>query len=72
MEGGSGVKVLMVCLGVFIGCSWAQDTGNADTAVYIVTLKEAPATHFNSEVKVKDQIFDAAGSSRMNRLNRTR
>ncbi|KAL3522935.1 hypothetical protein ACH5RR_015769 [Cinchona calisaya] len=73
MERACGVKVvLMVCLGVFLGCSWAQDSGNADTAVYIVTLKQAPKTHLNGELKVKDQIFDIAGSSRMNRLNRTR
>lgn len=63
--------VVMVCLGMFIGCSWCQDNGNADTAVYIVTLKQAPATQFNGELNVKDQLFGSAGPSRMNRLNRT-
>ena len=64
--------VVMVFLGMFIGCSWCQDNGNAEAAVYIVTLRQAPATRSNAEVKVKDQHFGSAGPSRMNRLNRTR
>ena len=27
--------VVMVCLGMFIGCSWCQNNGNAEAAVYV-------------------------------------
>ncbi|KAL7089598.1 hypothetical protein ACP275_13G194700 [Erythranthe tilingii] len=44
---------LMVCLGIFVGCNFAQENADNITAVYIVTLKQAPTSHYYGELRVK-------------------
>ena len=55
MEGrwGVGFWGVMLCLAVFVGCSCAQGDADNVTAVYIVTLKQAPASHLYDELRVK-------------------
>ncbi|XP_047954341.1 subtilisin-like protease SBT2.3 [Salvia hispanica] len=75
MEGrwGVGFWGVMVCLGVFVGCSFAQgDEGNV-TAVYIVTLKQAPASHYYDELRVvKGHHVRGNGSEGMSRFDKAR
>lgn len=69
MEGSLGIGFLgvMVCLGVFVSCSCAQSDGDNVTAVYIVTLKQAPTPHYYDELRAKRN-----GSDGMNRLDKPR
>ncbi|KAL7131228.1 hypothetical protein ABFS83_13G184400 [Erythranthe nasuta] len=55
MEGrlGIGLMAIMVCLGIFVDCSFAQENADNITAVYIVTLKQAPTSHYYGELRVK-------------------
>lgn len=81
-----GVKVmlvLMIFLGMFIGGGWSQENGNADassSAVYIVTLKQAPTSHsYDLMLKTKGgnhrskigHGFDS-GSGRKSKLDKPR
>lgn len=81
-----GVKVmlvLMMFLGMFIGGGWSQENGNADassSAVYIVTLKQAPTSHsYDLMLKTKGgnhrskigHGFDS-GSGRKSKLDKPR
>lgn len=58
-------------MGVFIGCCYAQDSSDTDSAVYIVTLKQAPTSHvYGSELRVKQgHHVKGNGTDRMSRLN---
>ncbi|KAM7530351.1 hypothetical protein LguiB_033761 [Lonicera macranthoides] len=38
-----------------MGLTCCQDNGNADSDVYIVTLKQAPSVHYNGELRVKSK-----------------
>nr|XP_016444836.1 PREDICTED: subtilisin-like protease SBT2.3 [Nicotiana tabacum] len=54
MEKDSSFKLLLVLFwGVFVGCGLCLENEDSDTAVYIVTLKQAPISHFYSELRVK-------------------
>lgn len=56
MEGMQGFQlVAFLCLGVLMGFTCCQDNGNADSDVYIVTLKQAPFVHYNGELRVKSK-----------------
>ncbi|KAL8512804.1 hypothetical protein ACS0TY_019077 [Phlomoides rotata] len=73
MEGRWGIVLVavMLCLGVFLDCSFAQENADNVTAVYIVTLKQAPTSHFYGELRVKqDHHVKRNGSERMNRLDK--
>lgn len=59
---------LVLCLGIFVGCSFAQDNADNITGVYIVTLKQAPTSHYYGELRVKGN----NGSGRMSTLNKPR
>lgn len=70
MEGSLGIGFLgvMVCLAVFVSCSCAQSDGDNATAVYIVTLKQAPTPHYYDEqLRAKGN-----GSGGMNRFYKPR
>ncbi|XP_073129278.1 subtilisin-like protease SBT2.2 [Henckelia pumila] len=55
MDGG-GFLLVMLCLGIFASCNYAQDNdGGAITAVYIVTLKHAPTSHDYGQLRVKQR-----------------
>lgn len=42
----ASMMLLVVILGMFVGGGWSQDNGNVEaSAVYIVTLKQAPTSH---------------------------
>lgn len=75
MEGRWGVGFLGVtlCLAVFMGCSYAQSDADNVTAVYIVTLKQAPASHVYDELRVKGgHHVKRNGSEGMSRLDKPR
>lgn len=75
MEGrwGVGFFGVMVFLGVVVGCSCAQRDVDNVTAVYIVTLKQAPSSHFYGEVKVKQGYnIKSNESERMSRFDKPR
>lgn len=75
MEGrwGIGLVAVMLCLVIFVGCSHAQDNANNITAVYIVTLKHAPTSHYYGELRVKQgHHIKRNGSERMSRLDKPR
>ncbi|KAL8033860.1 hypothetical protein ABFX02_13G184000 [Erythranthe guttata] len=60
---------LVVCLGIFVGCSFAQENADNITAVYIVTLKQAPTSHYYGELRVKhDHHIKHSGSASMTTL----
>ncbi|EYU19074.1 hypothetical protein ABFS82_13G185400 [Erythranthe guttata] len=62
---------LVVCLGIFVGCSFAQENADNITAVYIVTLKQAPTSHYYGELRVKhDHHIKHSGSASMTTLAR--
>lgn len=52
----------------FVGCGWSQENADSATAaVYIVTLKKAPISHFYGELRVKNQHHSTNG--RVTRLD---
>lgn len=55
MEKEFSFKLLLLVLfwGVFVGCGLCLENEDSDTAVYIVTLKQAPVSHFYGELRVK-------------------
>ncbi|KAH6758882.1 Subtilase family protein [Perilla frutescens var. frutescens] len=70
---GVGFLGVMLCLGVFLGCSYAQGNAENVTAVYIVTLKQAPTSHYYGELRVKQgHHVKRNESERMSRLDRPR
>uniref|UniRef100_A0A5B7BDU8 Putative subtilisin-like protease SBT3.5 n=1 Tax=Davidia involucrata TaxID=16924 RepID=A0A5B7BDU8_DAVIN len=70
MEGIYGLQLMAVlCLGLFMGYTWCQDNA---TAVYIVTLKQAPAAHYYDELRVKSHGFKHGASGTANRLDTPR
>ncbi|XP_057812179.1 subtilisin-like protease SBT2.3 [Salvia miltiorrhiza] len=76
MEGRRGVGFfgLVLCLAVFVGCSSAQSDSDNVTAVYIVTLKQAPTSHYyDDELRVKQGRHNKRnGSEGMSRLDKPR
>ncbi|XP_020994979.1 subtilisin-like protease SBT2.2 isoform X1 [Arachis duranensis] len=68
------VHVGMLCLyGMLILPSFCQvDSGDAASAVYIVTLRQAPASHYQDELARRSHSFRHGTSLRRNRLHRTR
>ncbi|PIN17745.1 Tripeptidyl-peptidase II [Handroanthus impetiginosus] len=50
---GMGLVAVMLCLGILLGCNYAQDNADTITGVYIVTLKQAPTSHYYGELRVK-------------------
>ncbi|XP_073061215.1 subtilisin-like protease SBT2.2 [Primulina eburnea] len=68
---GSGVMLVMFCLVIFVSCDYGQNSGDAIPAVYIVTLKHAPTSHYWSELRVNQgPHIKSNGSQRMNRLDK--
>lgn len=75
MEGrwGVGFWGVMLCLAVFLGWSCAQGDADNVTAVYIVTLKQAPASHSYDELRVmKRHHVRGNGSEGMSRFDKPR
>ncbi|GAV57260.1 Peptidase_S8 domain-containing protein/Inhibitor_I9 domain-containing protein [Cephalotus follicularis] len=67
-------SVLVLWLGfLFVGtlCE-SQDDSDSITAVYIVTLKQAPASHFNGELRREAHGFKLGAAERLNRFNKPR
>ncbi|XP_073058458.1 subtilisin-like protease SBT2.2 [Primulina eburnea] len=68
---GSGVMLLMFCLVISVSCNYAQNSGDAIPAVYIVTLKLAPTSHYCSELGVNQgPHIKSKESQRTNRLDK--
>lgn len=65
--------LVMFCLVIYVSCNYAQNSGEAVPAVYIVTLKHAPTSHYwRSELRVNQgPHIKSNGSQRMNRLDKT-
>ena len=59
--------VVVLCLGISVGWVCCQDNDNV-TAVYIVTLKEAPGAVYNAEFAVKTKPLKQDG--KVNRLDK--
>ncbi|KAE9461501.1 hypothetical protein C3L33_06612, partial [Rhododendron williamsianum] len=65
--------MLVVCWGIFVGFTWCQDNADAVSAVYIVTLRQAPASHYyGDELKVNTEDFDHGASGGTTRLDTPR
>ncbi|CAK9167442.1 unnamed protein product [Ilex paraguariensis] len=62
--------MVVLCLGNFVGCTWSQDNADEVSAVYIVTLKQAPAAHYSGELSVKRNDIKHGGPGIVNRLDR--
>ncbi|KAM7505732.1 hypothetical protein LguiB_004636 [Lonicera macranthoides] len=76
MEGTYGVQLgVVLCLGLLMRFTWCQTNANAVSAVYIVTLKQAPTSHYNDELRVKSNQFKHGKSNRLdkpsNNISRT-
>ncbi|KAA8544818.1 hypothetical protein F0562_019591 [Nyssa sinensis] len=73
MESIYGLQLMVVlCLGLFIGYTSCQDNADAVAAVYIITLKQAPAAHYYDELRVKSHGFKDGASGTVNRLDTPR
>ncbi|XP_058197037.1 subtilisin-like protease SBT2.2 [Rhododendron vialii] len=65
--------MLVVCWGIFVGFTWCQDNADAVTAVYIVTLRQPPASHYyGDELRVNTEDFDHGASGGTTRLDTPR
>ncbi|KAG5516017.1 hypothetical protein RHGRI_036907 [Rhododendron griersonianum] len=65
--------MLVVCWGIFVGFTWCQDNADAVSAVYIVTLRQAPASHYyGDELRVNTEDFDHGASGGTTRLDTPR
>ncbi|KAL0398181.1 UNVERIFIED_CONTAM: Subtilisin-like protease SBT2.2 [Sesamum radiatum] len=74
MEGRWGVGLIgvMLFLGMLVGCIYAQDNADTTTAVYIVTLKQAPTSHYYGELRVKHGHHIKRNGSQRSRLDTAR
>ncbi|KAL0352725.1 UNVERIFIED_CONTAM: Subtilisin-like protease SBT2.2 [Sesamum angustifolium] len=74
MEGrwGVGLVGVMLFLGMLVGCIYAQDNADINTAVYIVTLKQAPTSHYYGELRVKHGHHIKHNGSQRSRLDTAR
>uniref|UniRef100_A0A2C9W6P0 Peptidase S8/S53 domain-containing protein n=1 Tax=Manihot esculenta TaxID=3983 RepID=A0A2C9W6P0_MANES len=63
--------VVVLCLGLFVGISCQNDSDTSITAVYIVTLKQAPAARFNGELRKETNVFNHRSPNRRNKLHRS-
>ncbi|KAL8101315.1 subtilisin-like protease SBT2.3 [Apium graveolens] len=72
MEGFYGVQIIVVILlGLSMGWTYCQDDDYANvSAVYIVTLKQAPVVHYNEELVVKNKHPTPSSSRNKNRLDK--
>ncbi|XP_051125304.1 subtilisin-like protease SBT2.2 [Andrographis paniculata] len=67
-----GLRMLMLLVGVLMGCfcCLGRDIADADSSVYIVTLKQAPTSRYNGELRVKQtRHIKRNGSDRMATLD---
>ncbi|KAL6561883.1 hypothetical protein OROGR_002890 [Orobanche gracilis] len=75
MEGrwGTGLIATVLCLGVFVGFSYAQGNTDDITGVYIVTLKQAPTSHYHGELRVsQDRYVKRDGPEIKSRFDKSR
>ncbi|KAJ9183381.1 hypothetical protein P3X46_007243 [Hevea brasiliensis] len=64
------VQLLVVfCLGLFVGILCQNDSDSSITAVYIVTLKQAPAAHYYGELKKETNVFNHGSPHRRKNLH---
>ncbi|KAK3041867.1 hypothetical protein RJ639_001235 [Escallonia herrerae] len=71
MEGIHAVQIMVVLyLVMFLGCAWCQEVGDEVTAVYIVTMKQAPAAHYIGVLSKSKNILEHDGSGSVNRLEK--
>ncbi|KAF8028825.1 hypothetical protein BT93_E1476 [Corymbia citriodora subsp. variegata] len=72
MESVSWLLLVLVSLGMVV-CSWCQDSSSETiTAVYIVTLKQAPGVHDYGVLKKETNVFRHGGSGKSNRMDKAR
>ncbi|KAL3654623.1 hypothetical protein CASFOL_001608 [Castilleja foliolosa] len=68
---GIGLIAVMLCLGVFVGCGYCVDNADNMSGVYIVTLKQAPTSHYYGELRAKQgQLIKHNGSKKKNILDK--
>ncbi|XAR65576.1 Tripeptidyl-peptidase II [Bertholletia excelsa] len=73
MENIHGLRLAIVfCFLVFLGCTWCQESENAGTAVYIVTVRQSPASHYYGELRVKRHGFKHDNSGAAQKLDTPR
>ncbi|KDP34877.1 hypothetical protein JCGZ_09165 [Jatropha curcas] len=73
MEGINRVHlVLVLSLGIFMGTLCQDDSDSTISAVYIVTLKQTPVSHYYGELRKETNVFNHGPSGRRNRLHRPR
>lgn len=74
MEGLIGFRffVGVIFFGIFVGCGWSlENAADSATAVYIVTLRKAPISHFYGELNLKNQYHSRnGGSERVSRFDK--
>ncbi|XP_057971903.1 subtilisin-like protease SBT2.3 [Malania oleifera] len=71
MEGIYRVHLLVVVLGLGMFMStFCQDNAEEITAVYIVTLKQTPAVHYDGELRKVSNGFTHGASGRINRFDK--
>lgn len=68
---GVGFMLLLLCLWIVAGCCLGENSSDSVTAVYIVTMKQAPVSHYYSEFRVKKgQHIKRSDSERRTRLDK--
>ncbi|KAI6706070.1 hypothetical protein NL676_009032 [Syzygium grande] len=68
----SWLLLVLVSMGMVV-CAWCQNSSSeAITAVYIVTLKQAPGVHAYGELKKETNVFRHGGSGKSNRMDKAR
>lgn len=68
----SWLLLVLVSMGMVV-CAWCQiSSSEAITAVYIVTLKQAPGVHAYGELKKETNVFRHGGSGKSNRMDKAR
>ncbi|MCD7471204.1 hypothetical protein HAX54_011520 [Datura stramonium] len=74
MEGPISFRFLVgvISFAIFVGCGWSlENAADSATAVYIVTLKKAPVSHFYGELNLKNQYRSVNGvSERVSRFDK--
>lgn len=63
--------MVVLCLGTFLSVV-CQDGADEVTAVYIVTLKETPTSHYYNELRKETNVFRHRIPRKLDRLHRPR
>lgn len=64
--------VVVLSLGLFMGILCLNDSDSLSADVYIVTLKQAPASHYYGEFRMETNVFKHGSTDTRNKLHRPR